>query len=156
MYIEFFYFLFSHQYSFSLIWQCHSDVCNMYYYPTLLIFDNWHLFSWHSLQSSHKCSSITYIYFGLIHHRLHCKYGLEMTLKKSMFIFSDTQNGQPEEPLNQNRDYWYVHFPRNYWSSCRVLRVILKEESVPVGFISPIWDGTVLIMNTSEYVVGVG
>ena len=41
-----------------------------------------------------------------------------------MFIFSDTQNGRPEVILNQNRDYWYVNFHRNYWSSCRVLRVI--------------------------------
>ena len=48
---------------------------------------------WHSLRTIHKWSRITYIDFGLIHHRLHSQNIAEITSAKFMFISPDCQNG---------------------------------------------------------------
>ena len=58
--------------------------CNLFYD---------HNSHWHSLQHIYKCSSTTYIYFGLVHCPLRCHYHTEITFAKSMFISSDFQNG---------------------------------------------------------------
>ena len=72
-----FYFLFFHQYSFQLIWQCHSDVSYMYYYHTLPVFHFGHLCLWNVSKLSHahklwKCQHLFSTYFFIkIHSDIH-------------------------------------------------------------------------------------